>query len=468
MLCNDFGLRRRQRQGLRRWGFLALLGVGLFFVLSPARSRGQILTLTPSLSLGERYDDNIFQDQTDKVDDFVTSVTPGVALRYTPSLATELDLDYQATFEFFAENASQNQTTQRGTLDFTAPLLSFLSIELSDWLLLTQEPADREIPIEDVSGLRPASEQRRDRTLRNQADIAFDIRLLSRWALGVSSGVFIHNVGVPDELDELHYSVGAALGYITDIARDSRLSVGYDVTFFTFSENPPGDPNLEAADFETHSLVARFRHSLSPTLSGEVAVGYALVTSDDPTFDGKTSPVASLRIIKALRDGRAVLRYGRYFRSGGGQGGVVTADTLALTFSAPLFPKIVARLGGNLSFFNFAQKATQTNGGDRLLVAVRSGLTYQPLYFLSFSVDYAFKYVDYTGNDSGPTFANYSDQRFIVTSRLTLRAGWFLSLTYDYITRYLKNGIAPAGVDPFDRNRVTLALTYAPTFRVFR
>jgi hypothetical protein len=465
MLCNDFGLRRRQRQGLRRWGLLVLLGVSLGFVLSPARSRGQILTLTPSLSLSERYDDNIFQDRTDEEDDFVTSVTPGVSLRYTPSLATELNLDYHTTFEFFAENENQHQITQRGTLRFTAPLLSFLSIELSDSLILTEEPADRELPIEDVTGLRPVSEQRRDRTLRNQAAVAFDIRLLSRWALGVSSRVFINDVDVPDELDELHYSAGAELGYITDIARDSRLSVGYDITFHTFSENPPGDPSLEKADFETHSLMARFRHSLSPTLSGDVAVGYALVTSDDPALDGKTSPVASLRLIKTLRDGRAVLSYRRYFRSGGGEGGVVTADTLALTFSAPLFPKIVARLGGNLSFFDFEQEATRARG-DRLLVAVRSGLTYQPLYFLSFSVDYAFRYIDFTGNDASQP--NYRDQRFIVTSQLTLRAGLFLSLTYEYFTRDLEDGAAFRGIEAFDRNRVTLALTYAPTFRVFR
>lgn len=459
----DLGLGRKLRWSLWRWG-LVCLGMGLLVALSPARSRSQVLTLTPSLSLSERYDDNIFQSRIDEEDDFVTALTPGISLLYIPSPTTELDLEYHTTFEFFAENEDQNQISHRGALHFAAPLLSFVSIDLRDTLILTEEPVDRELPIEDATGLRPGSTQRRERTLRNQAEVAFDIQLLTRWALGVSSSVLIDDVDVPNELDELRYSVGAELGYVTDIARDSRLGVAYELAFHTFSENGPGAPELEDADFEVHSIMARFRHALSPTLSGDVAAGYAFVNSDDPELDGEAGPVASLRLVKALRDGQAVLSYRRYFRSGGGVGGVVTADTGALAMTAPLSPKIAVRLGTNLSFFDFAQETTR--GGDRLFAAVRAGLTYQVLHFWRLLVDYAFEYTDFTDDDADRP--NRYDQRLVFASQLTLREGLLLSLTYDYSTRDLDDGTTLRDVEDFDRNRVTLALTYAPTFRFYR
>src|SRR5438874_4443040 len=42
----------------------------------------QRLTLTPSLSIGERYDDNIFETQTNKQHDFITVISPGIHVRY--------------------------------------------------------------------------------------------------------------------------------------------------------------------------------------------------------------------------------------------------------------------------------------------------------------------------------------------------------------------------------------------------
>src|SRR5215813_1545792 len=74
---------------------------------------GQRLTITPLLSLGERYDDNIFETQTNKQHDFITVLSPGIRVQYltpAPTLGTNFDLDYRAAINFYADHSSQNNT----------------------------------------------------------------------------------------------------------------------------------------------------------------------------------------------------------------------------------------------------------------------------------------------------------------------------------------------------------------------
>src|SRR5207244_3414104 len=87
---------------------------------------GQRLTLTPSLSLGERYDDNIFETRTGKQHDFITVLSPGIRAQYfptAPTLGTLLDFDYRADFEVFADHSSENNVAHRLSLTLESPLM---------------------------------------------------------------------------------------------------------------------------------------------------------------------------------------------------------------------------------------------------------------------------------------------------------------------------------------------------------
>ena len=63
------------------------------------------------------------------------------------------------------------------------------------------------------------------------------MRLGGRTALGVLFESLIDDVDIPEELDEFRYTVGAELGYVVNVARDSRVLVAYQVTFHTFRDN---------------------------------------------------------------------------------------------------------------------------------------------------------------------------------------------------------------------------------------
>src|SRR6476619_7449711 len=75
----------------------------------PSQELSQRLTLTPSLTLGERYDDNIFETQTNKQHDFITVLSPGIRVQYlspAPTIGTQLDFNYRAAIEFYADHSS--------------------------------------------------------------------------------------------------------------------------------------------------------------------------------------------------------------------------------------------------------------------------------------------------------------------------------------------------------------------------
>ena len=437
---------------------LLLLWTAIILLYSAITASGQILTLTPSLSLSERYDDNIFEVHSGKSDDFVTVVSPGVLLRYVPRRDAELNLEYQADFEFFAGHTDQNNVSQRGLLRFAGPLTRSLSVNARESLIITEEPNNRRLEIDEVIGLRPVSEQGRARTLHNRADVRLDAQLAPRALLGLLFESVIDNVNIPQEVDEFQYTIGAEFGYLVHIARASRVTVAYDVAFHTFSQNAPGAAGgITVADFNVHTAKVGFRHALSPTLSGNIAIGYSVVTSDDPTQDGNSGIAADLGITKTLRTGQAAFTYNRGFTSGGGQGGTVIADVFTVSFATNITPKVTAGLATNLSFFNF-QRATDV---DRLFWTIRPDLAYQILRFWRLSLAYDYALIDY----DRATIADQYTHRLTFISQVALKERLFLNLNYRYTSRRFSTGAAFSGTQEFDRNEIMLTLTYAPTFR---
>jgi hypothetical protein len=425
-------------------------------LFSASASFGQILTLTPSLSLGERYDDNIFETSTDKESDFVTVVTPGIQLRYQPTSSTLLELDYRTDFEFFAQNSDQNQIGQRGTLRFASPITPRLSLTVRDSLIITEEPGDRFVEIDEETGLREISQGSREQTIRNRAAATLEFLLAARSTLSLLFDSLVDDVGQVDEVDEFRYTFGAEFGYLTDIRRESRLRLFYDVTLHTFAENGPLSPGeTEQPDFQVHTINVGYFHAFSPTLVGDVAVGYAITRSDAATEDDHNAFIANLGLTKTLRDGRIAFRYRRTLTSGRGEGGSVLADIFTLAIATSLTPKITAGLSSNLSFYNFLA----TDEDDRTFWVIRPGLAYQMLRFWRLSFDYDFSITSFDTS----TRADRTEHQLTFTSQFTIREALFLSLIYRYRARQFGSG-ATEGDEEFNRNEVMLTVSYAPTF----
>lgn len=92
--------------------------------------------MTPSISIREEYNDNIFLTPADEEDDFITSIYPSINLIYNINLLT-LSLDYGLYFRFYADHSELNDTglseTQRARFETTInPYKDIIFIKVFD------------------------------------------------------------------------------------------------------------------------------------------------------------------------------------------------------------------------------------------------------------------------------------------------------------------------------------------------
>jgi hypothetical protein len=456
------------------WRFQGIIVVLLTLVVTAAYGQeGQEptrLTLTPSLSLGERYDDNIFETQTNKQHDFITVLSPGIRVQYlptAPTLGTQLDFDYRAAIEFYADHSSQNNVGHLLSLTLASPLAPSLQVSMRELLLITNNPLARDQRLSNPTGFRPASQQTSESTLHNEAEGRADIRLGGRTSLGVLFRNLIDNVDIPEELDEFRYTVGTELGYLFNVARNSRVFVGYQVTFESFNANgtvPLGDSD---APFQVHAIGTGVRHELTPTLALDAALGYNFTTSDAPQKDGHNGFAMNARLTKTFYNGQASLGYVRRFSADGSTGNVTNEDTVSVAASINLTGKLTARFDSNVTWSNPQGVTTSTlnaDNSDQRFLSIRPGLTYQILRPWGVSMAYAYEYTDYTNS----TFANLTNHRLLLSTQYALREWLVLGLSYGYRAQHAHGTVsqaAQAGVTDFTNNQVLLTVTAKPALR---
>src|SRR5262249_51857268 len=149
------------------------------------------------------------------------------------------------------------------------------------------------------------------------------------------------------------YSIGTEVGYLTDIARRSKAYISYLATFFTFDENGTMALTRPKANFQVHTVLAGWRHTFTPTLSGDAALGYAITQSGDPAEDNLGSVVTKLNVTKELRGGQVSFGYNRALTSGGGLGGTVRQDALIAAFFWKATPKVTTIFASKFALYDF-------------------------------------------------------------------------------------------------------------------
>ncbi|MDH3603988.1 MAG: outer membrane beta-barrel protein, partial [Candidatus Tectomicrobia bacterium] len=447
------------------------IGVLLCGLLCPVVALSQVFSVTPSITVGERYDNNVFQSEDNEKDDFITVVTPGIALRYVPSRDTELNFDYQPSWEFYADETDENNLSHRLGLSLKAALSRRLQLTLSDDLRITDEPGDRirEVILED--GTRDSSDEGRERTISNTAAGSLRLLLASRSSIGLLFKNRVEYVDDPDEVDEVLYTVGSEFAYLTHIQRGNRVLLGFTTDFFyrDINADPNADPNAmpeEADDFLVHYASVGYEHHFSPTLTTTARVGYYFTSGlDREDGDQERRPGGSIDLTKLLRTGSASIGFENRFTSGGGDGGEVVANRVVTQITTNLSPKIMASLGANATRLDFQGQVDE--GDDRWFFTIRPKLSYQALRTLRLSAFYIFAMSKFDeATDPNRTQPDRRDHRFGAESRLTLRKGLSVALKYEYRTRSFENvSMNSREDDEFTRHRVFLSVTYGPTFR---
>lgn len=129
--------------------FLSMI-LSFSWVLSLPAQAEYRYQLTPSISVGEVYDDNIDLSRDNKKSDYITGATPGIDFHIL-SRKTSLRIKYAPTFVRYARESGNNTTRHSANLDLSRQLSRHWSLDLSDTFLRSEDPLE---DVLDLAGVR--------------------------------------------------------------------------------------------------------------------------------------------------------------------------------------------------------------------------------------------------------------------------------------------------------------------------
>ena len=271
--------------------------------------------IIPSISLAERYDSNVFFVSGRNLEDYVTTVSPQVRVIHKRQLV-EATIGGGVTAEAYVKNPGLNYVGANGLLDLNLDgamneLVRGLGLHISDTFIYTPQPpsfaaptGSSQVPESLVRGIQ--AQRANSRT--NSAKV------------------------------EGSYSVSPVLDFISTY-RDQRIQFGsafsaptaevqstfLDTTFQTVTSGPilkvtPLDTvslshlyqkgtfssGGATSDFSTQGAMAGWTRSITPTLTGHVEGGVAVLS-----INSDLQPLAAASLTWMLRDTDATISYSR-------------------------------------------------------------------------------------------------------------------------------------------------------------
>jgi hypothetical protein len=291
--------------------------------------------LTPSISVSETYDDNIFLTETNKVSDYMTVATPGIALSLLRE-HTSLSVNYTPSFVWYADRTDLDTVRHSAGLSFGQDLAQRVRFDLTDTYLQSDDPLQ---DVQDVQGLR----RTRNEYWRNSGLASLGYIFGTENKVTVSYGHnYIKNNEVTLDNSEVQNPY-ANLAYWFDVKNGVELMYRYvDADFWRgdnlpassdYKEQNPGiryirrfTPNSRAyvgysyaaydfagplqQDFGVHEGVVGLEHSFSPEYAVAAGAGYFIRVNE--ITGNQDGPIYSASLTR---------RFARGSISVGGNGG---------------------------------------------------------------------------------------------------------------------------------------------------
>ena len=255
--------------------------------------------LTPSLTLSEEFNDNIFLSSTKKRADFITQFTPGVSFAMRqPDF--RLIAAYSFTAEIYARTEELSNVANRQNLVATA---SYQLSPLASLNLTESFSYNTNSNAASISGISSG----RQNVWTNVFAPSLDFRLTPRTTWHVFGAHVLERYSAGGSQDSDLYRIGSGV----DFALTPRVGLtgGYDFAYLDIRGEP-------AVLVHTPRVGGTYR--VTPTLAATVSGGPSVVVSDRDTI---VSPTGSARLIKSTTWGAMSLFYERAVGTAGGFGG---------------------------------------------------------------------------------------------------------------------------------------------------
>jgi len=422
------------------WTFIFLIIILAVFVVLP--SPGFALTKqfqwTARVTASEQYDDNINLDKNNKEDDWITAVGPGLTLAILME-KTEVRLDYDVAFVYYARNPDDN--TVRHTLTLSGlnniPISERMTLDLDESFYVSEEPVE-------VSKQVNSTRRTRDRYYRNtfQGRINYLFGPQNRLFLGFDHDLLINDD--PDVEDSKRYGPAAGIIYWLSIRHGLSLdfsynwgdfeestdyeqfrgnaaymyrfspltqarltyaydSLSYDADSLAERINVVGGTVVARDDYVVHSGSLGLSHEFSLNLSASLSGGYYY--QDNERRDDTEGYLGSGSITQAFQKGSFSLN-----ASGGYRQQYIQAENLGFSeyvlvgasVNYQLTEKLSASLSGSYSRDDYKEAISTKRTDERW--SGRLNLVYTHFSWLSASISY-----EYRGLDSTNTAENFTN-----------------------------------------------------------
>ena len=231
-----------------------LLCLALLLVLSAADwSAARDWRLTPSLTVSERYDDNIRLVAAKRETDAVTSATPGLSLDYE-TRDLRLDAGYSLSFERYARHPDLNNFAHSATLDVGLKRLfgrETTSLSFSEAFLFSPAAS----AFQEVGTVQTP----RGDAVTNTAQLTLTHQFTHRLTQQVVYRNELNLYKLPTLSDSAVHEGRLETMYWLD-STDSITGL-YRVRYFDFLDSGAAQNAL------SHAFLARFKHLFGPTVS---------------------------------------------------------------------------------------------------------------------------------------------------------------------------------------------------------
>ncbi len=286
----------------------------------PARPIGPIV-LTPSFTLSEVWNDNVFLTSSGKISDFITGFTPGLSLLLQKP-GTRLDTGYNLTGQVYAKESQLNNVVSRQeffshfTHSFTPRMTGTANGQF------VYDKSSNAVNPEGISSGRRESWRV---NVSGQLSTLVTNRLTVRVNAAEAVQHFGANVETPQGVVTETTTVGARSTYTTrvgaaaDYVVSPRLTAtgSYDAAYLIFDQEKP-------ALTQTPRIGARYQ--LTRTISLSASAGPSFVVEGG---DLTVAPVATFTARQTFEYVTAAFTYDRTVGTAGGVGGATVNQSFS-------------------------------------------------------------------------------------------------------------------------------------------
>ena len=265
------------------------------------------LTITPTLTITGEYNDNVFQDNSNKVSDFILGISPGVAVSVESSIYRLIG-SYSFTSEIYADQTQLNDAFARHDLlvDGTYRVTPLLTLSLTESLIVANNT--NLIAPESVS-------TGRTRSMSNVLSPGIAYQLTPRTTLRSRFTWTMLRYDTSNAFDSDTYAPEAFVDYA--LTPTLTLSGGYQFAFFDVDQQP---------GVSTHTPRVGVTYRITPNLTAAVNGGPSIQVPENG--DTEVFPAVTAALQQRFSWGSVAIQYDHAIGTSGGLGGTTENQSL--------------------------------------------------------------------------------------------------------------------------------------------